>query len=63
MTGSSNAALYAETGASPTDFHLGDLTSTQWTNTLDLTHPFNVGFAEPRGPRGRGGIPDRLSTN
>jgi iron complex outermembrane recepter protein len=46
-TGTSNAVLYSQTGASPQDFHLGDLTTTQWTNNLDLTHPFNVGLAEP----------------
>ena len=47
VTGSTNASLYAATGASPRDFHDGDLAATQWTNTLDLTHPFNVGLSEP----------------
>lgn len=46
-TGTSNAALYAATGSSPQDFHLGDLTTTQWTDNLDLTHAFNAGLAEP----------------
>ncbi|WCT72916.1 TonB-dependent receptor [Sphingomonas naphthae] len=50
---SANAALYYDTstttsnGYSPTDVHNGDFIFSQWTNTLDLTHEFDVGFAEP----------------
>ena len=44
---SANAQLYRDTGFTPTTFHNGDFFNTQWTNTLDLTHQFDVGFAEP----------------
>ena len=47
VTGSANSSLYTATGSTPHDFHLGDLTTTQWTNNLDLTHDFKVGLAEP----------------
>lgn len=47
VTGSANATWYAKYGSTPRDFHLGDLTTTQWTNNLDLTHSFKVGLAEP----------------
>ena len=33
--------------ASPTAFHLGDSIASQWTNNLDLSHPFNIGLAKP----------------
>jgi len=42
---SGNAQLYADTGFTPTTFHNGDFFNTQWTNTLDLTHAFDVGLA------------------
>lgn len=44
---SGNAQLYADTGFTPTNFHNGDFFNTQWTNTLDLTHQFDVGLSEP----------------
>jgi iron complex outermembrane receptor protein len=47
VNNSANASLFTDTGASPTTFHDGDLTATQLTNTLDLTHAFKVGLAEP----------------
>jgi iron complex outermembrane receptor protein len=47
VNGSSNYSLYTATGSSPRDFHDGDLTDTQLTNTLDLTHAFNLGLAAP----------------
>ncbi len=39
---SANIGLYDATGATPTNFHLYQLTSTQWTNNLDLTRSFSV---------------------
>ena len=30
----------------PTNFHDGDFTGSEWTNNIDLTHPFEVGFSE-----------------
>jgi iron complex outermembrane receptor protein len=44
---SGNAQLYADTGFTPQTFHNGDFFATQWTNTLDLTHAFDVGLSEP----------------
>ena len=50
---SANAALYYDTstlttpGYTPRDVHNGDFAASQWTNTLDLTHQFDVGFEEP----------------
>jgi iron complex outermembrane receptor protein len=47
VIGSANSSLYLDTGATPTNFHDGDFTGTQWDNTLDLTHDFDWGLAEP----------------
>ena len=42
-----NAQLYRDTGYTPTNIHDGSFFNTQWTNTLDLTHPFEIGLAGP----------------
>ncbi|WP_336964375.1 TonB-dependent receptor plug domain-containing protein [Sphingobium aquiterrae] len=42
---SGNAQLYRDTGFTPTFFHNGDFIASQWSNTLDLTHAFDVGLA------------------
>jgi iron complex outermembrane receptor protein len=34
-------------GSTQTDFHDGDFVSSQWTNTLDVTREFDVGFTKP----------------
>ncbi|MDF0541760.1 TonB-dependent receptor [Sphingobium sp. H39-3-25] len=53
VIGSANAALYYDTsttttrGISPSETHNGDFIASQWTNTLDVTHEFDVGLAEP----------------
>ena len=47
VTGSANSSWYTKYGSTPLDFHLGDLTTTQWTDNLDLTHSFKVGLVEP----------------
>jgi iron complex outermembrane receptor protein len=47
VLGSANAALYKDTGATPINFHDGDFTATELTNNLDISHSFNVGWAEP----------------
>ncbi len=47
VLGTANADLYYDTGSTPTNFHDGDFTSTQWANTIDLTHTLNVGLAQP----------------
>jgi iron complex outermembrane receptor protein len=46
-TNSVNASLYVATGQSPTDFYDGKFQFTQFTGTLDLRKPFEVGLAEP----------------
>jgi len=42
-----NTDLYADTGASPTNFHVGNFIASQWTQNLDLTHDIQVGWATP----------------
>jgi len=50
---SANAALYYDTstpttkGYTPTDIYNGAFVFSQWTNTLDVAHDFDVGFVEP----------------
>src|SRR5580698_7033620 len=44
---SANASLYADTGATPTDFYDGKFVSTQSTTTLDITKDFELGLAGP----------------
>lgn len=50
---SANASLYADTstlttkGFTPTSFHAGTWTTTQFTNNLDLRKDFEVGMATP----------------
>jgi iron complex outermembrane receptor protein len=48
-----NRSLYIDTstattkGFSPTDFHAGDFTTTQWTSNLDITHEYDMGWSDP----------------
>jgi iron complex outermembrane receptor protein len=44
---SANLPLFADTGATPTQFRAGDFISTQWTNNLDLSREFAVGWTSP----------------
>ena len=44
---SSNASLYAATGASPTNFYDGFFKATQWTSTVDINRDFSIGLAGP----------------
>jgi iron complex outermembrane receptor protein len=44
---SANASLYANTGQTPTSFHDGTYTSTQWTTNLDVTKEFDIGLLAP----------------
>ncbi len=44
---SANATLYADTGATPTDFYDGKFISTQSTTTLDISRDFDLGLAGP----------------
>jgi len=42
-----NRSLFVDTHTSPTNFYDGALTASQFTGTIDATHPFNVGMASP----------------
>ncbi len=48
-----NASLYLDSstlttkGYSPSDIHAGGFINTQWSNTLDVSHEFDVGLAGP----------------
>ncbi|CAM3812235.1 iron complex outermembrane recepter protein [Pseudomonas synxantha] len=44
MTQSVNAALYRNTGTSPTSFDLATYRNTQWTNNFDIGRAYDVGF-------------------
>ena len=44
---SGNALLYRNTGYTPTSFLIGSLAFGQWSNTLDMTHEFDLGLAQP----------------
>ena len=42
-----NTSLIADTGTSPTSFHVGDFTASQWSNTLDVSRDVGMGLASP----------------
>ncbi|MES2256752.1 MAG: TonB-dependent receptor [Pseudomonadota bacterium] len=44
---SGNGSLFLDTHQSPTNFYDGSFTASQFTGTIDATHPFNVGMASP----------------
>lgn len=44
---SANASLFADTHATPTNFHDGAFQATEWTTNLDVDRSFNVGMASP----------------
>jgi iron complex outermembrane receptor protein len=44
---SGNVSLLADTGATPTDFYAGKFVASQWTNNLDISREFDVGWATP----------------
>ncbi|HKD46062.1 MAG TPA: TonB-dependent receptor, partial [Rhizomicrobium sp.] len=44
---SGNRSLWIDTHTSPTNFYDGTFTASQFTGTIDATHPFNVGLASP----------------
>ena len=47
VVNSGNVSLFRDTGATPTTFHAGTFTASQWTNNLDLNGEVNVGWASP----------------
>ena len=42
-----NPTLYKTTGSTPSEFHIANYQLTQWTNTLDLTRPVDIGLSTP----------------
>ncbi|HKD47578.1 MAG TPA: TonB-dependent receptor, partial [Rhizomicrobium sp.] len=44
---SGNRSLFIDTHTTPTNFYDGSFTASQFTGTIDATHPFNVGMASP----------------
>jgi iron complex outermembrane receptor protein len=42
-----NASLLADTGFSPTRFAAGEFKASQWTNNLDISREFDLGWAAP----------------
>jgi iron complex outermembrane receptor protein len=47
VLGTANTDALKDFGYTPTTFHDGDFTASEWTNNLDLTHGFDVGLSEP----------------
>jgi iron complex outermembrane receptor protein len=47
VLGSANADYLKDFGTTPTTFHDGDFTATEWTNNLDLSRDFDLGLTEP----------------
>ena len=44
---SGNVSLYNDTGATPRNFHAGAFIASQWTNNLDVSRDFSVGWKSP----------------
>ena len=44
---SANRSLFIDTHTTPTNFHDGAFTSTQWTNNLDISKEVGLGWATP----------------
>jgi iron complex outermembrane receptor protein len=44
---SANRSLYLNTGFTPDSFYDGDFIATEWTNNLDFTDDWDIGFAQP----------------
>jgi iron complex outermembrane receptor protein len=47
VTGSANVDLYHDTGATPVDFHNGNLDAGQWIVNLDARRPMDLGLSNP----------------
>ena len=44
---SGNRSLFIDTHSTPLNFYDGSFSASQFTGTIDATHPFNVGMASP----------------
>jgi iron complex outermembrane receptor protein len=47
VANSANISLFADTGATPLSFKVGQFQASQWTNNLDLRREFDAGMATP----------------
>ncbi len=47
VVNSANISLYNDTGATPTSFHAGSFTASQWTTSFELNRDYAVGWASP----------------
>jgi len=47
VANSANIALFTDTGATPLEFDAGQFHASQWTNNLDISREFDVGWATP----------------
>ncbi|CDG83694.1 TonB-dependent receptor plug domain-containing protein [Janthinobacterium agaricidamnosum] len=44
---SGNISLFKDSGSTPTDFHAGNFTASQWTSNFDLSREFEIGWKTP----------------
>jgi iron complex outermembrane receptor protein len=47
VVNSANISLYNDTGSTPTNFHAGTFTASQWTTSLEVNHDYAIGWASP----------------
>jgi iron complex outermembrane receptor protein len=47
VANSGNISLFNDTGATPTQFHAGEFTASQWTTSLEVNHDYAIGWASP----------------
>ncbi|MCC2955739.1 TonB-dependent receptor [Massilia sp. IC2-477] len=47
VANSANISLYTDTGSTPLNFAAGEFHASQWTNNLDLSREFEIGWSVP----------------
>ncbi|MBA4094943.1 MAG: TonB-dependent receptor, partial [Candidatus Accumulibacter sp.] len=47
VANSANISLYTDTGSTPLNFEAGEFHASQWTNNLDLSREFEIGWSTP----------------
>jgi iron complex outermembrane receptor protein len=47
VANSGNISLFNDTGATPTQFHAGTFTASQWTTSMEVNREFAVGWSSP----------------
>jgi iron complex outermembrane receptor protein len=58
--GLGNVSLYNDTGFTPTVFQAGEFIASQWTNNLDVSRDFDIGWARPDLRHRPGAPPGRI---